>query len=256
MAQRYAEYWSPRFRPYLVDAAGALRPGPEGPLAVPGCGPGDEVLLLAERFPDRSIIATDPSAGMLGILWAALRARGIAHVVASAGGAESLSAFVRQAAGVLSCFSLQLLPNPLAALADWSRALRPGGRIAALHWPRKPEDSAVGRIREAIERVTGERRADWEDVALEALPRIGLRLVADRTLAHEMVHASAEEYFDELVRSGPLQALEMRFGSDTVAKCRAAWLEGETPGARPWRHAPPARLWELERVEGFEADHH
>jgi ubiquinone/menaquinone biosynthesis C-methylase UbiE len=223
---------------------------------VPGCGPGEEVLLLAERFPGRQIVATDPSAGMLGIVWSALRARGVAHVVASAGGAETLSAFVRQAAGVLSCFSLQLLPNPLAALADWSRALRPGGRIAALFGPRKPDDSAVGRLHRAIETVTGERRAEWEDIALEALPRIGLRLVSDRTVAHAMVHASADEYFDELVLSGPLQALEMSAGPDAVARSRAAWLEGGTSAARPWKHEPPARLWELERLEGFEPDHH
>ena len=256
VAERYAAYWSPRFRPYLLDAVGALRPPPEGPLAVPGCGPGEEVLLLAEQFPERPIIATDPSTGMLRILWSALRDRGIGQVVASSGGAESLSAFVRQAAGVLSSFSLQLLPNPLAALADWSRALRPGGRIAALFWPRKPEDSAVGRLHEAIEKGTGERRPSWEDTALEALPRIGLRLVSDTTVAHEMVHASPEEYFDEIVRSGPLQALEMRAGRDTVERCRAAWLAAETSSARPWKHAPPARLWELERLEGFEPDHH
>ena len=256
VAEGYAQYWSPRFRPYLLDAIEALRPPSEGPLGVPGCGPGNEVLLLAERFPGRPIIATDPSTGMLGILWSALRTRGIAHVVASSGGAESLSAFVRQAAGVLSCFSLQLLPNPLAALADWSRALRPGGRIAALFWPRDIRDSAPGRLQDAIEKGTGERRSPWEDTVIQALPRIGLRLASDRTLAHEMAHASPEEYFDELVRSGPLQALEMRLGREALERCRAAWLEGETSGARPWKHEPPARLWELERVEGFEPEHH
>jgi SAM-dependent methyltransferase len=193
---------------------------------------------------------------MLRILWAALRERGIAHVVASAGSAESLSAFVRQAAGVLSAFSLQLIPNPLAALADWSRALRPGGRIAALFWRRDAGDSALGRLQGAIEEATGERRPSWEDTTIEALPRIGLRLVSDRTVAHEMTHASAEEYFDELVRSGPLQALEMRFGRETVERCRARWLEDCGATGRPWKHEPPAGLWEIERLEGFEPDHH
>ena len=50
VAPGYADYWSPRLRPFLHRALESFAPAPAGPLAVPGCGPGDEVLELAQRY--------------------------------------------------------------------------------------------------------------------------------------------------------------------------------------------------------------
>jgi SAM-dependent methyltransferase len=258
VAARYGEYWSPRFRPYLEAAIDAFAPAPEGPFAVPGCGPGDEVFLLAKRFPDRSIVATDPSKAMVAIVWQRMGTEGSGHVVASVGSADNLSAFVRQAAGVFSAFTLQLLPNPLAALASWSSVLGSGGSITAIFWPRTASGSSIERLQTAIQPETGEERLDWEDQTLESLPRIGLRLARDEIVCREMEHGAPGEYFQELVDSGPLQGLEMRFGKEVVERSKARWLEahGLVERGGRWVHSVPARLWTLERVEGFEAEHH
>jgi SAM-dependent methyltransferase len=257
VAARYREYWSPRFRPYLEAAVAAFRPAAEGPLAVPGCGPGDEVFLLARRFPGRSIIATDPSRAMVALVWERMRAEGAGHIVATVGAAETLPAFVRQAAGVFSAFTLQLLPNPLAALASWSSVLAAGGSIAAIFWPRKAPGSTRERLQAAVQPETGEERLDWEDRTLEALPRIGLRLARDEIVTREMEHGSPEEYFRELVDSGPLQGFAMKSGREAVERAKARWLEahGLVERAGRWVHSPPARLWTLERAEGFEPGH-
>lgn len=257
VAARYREYWSPRFRPYLEVAVDAFTPAPEGPLAVPGCGPGDEVFLLARRFPGRSIIATDPSRAMIAMVWQRMRVEGTGHAVATVGSADNLSAFVRQAGGVFSAFTLQLLPNPLAALASWSSVLRSGGSITVIFWPRKAPGSAIDRLQAAIQPETAEERLDWEDQTLESLPRIGLRLARDEIVAREMEHRSPEEYFQELVDSGPLQGLEMRFGREVVERSKARWLasHGLVERGGRWVHSLPARLWTLERVEGFEPGH-
>jgi SAM-dependent methyltransferase len=258
VATRYREYWSPRFRPYLEAAIEAFRPAAEGPLAVPGCGPGDEVFLLARKFPDRSIIATDPSRTMVALVWERMRAEGTGHIVATAGSADNISAFVRQAAGVFSAFTLQLLPNPLAALANWSSVLRTGGSITAIFWPRTAPGSTLEGLQAAIRPETDEERLDWESQTIESLPRIGLRLARDEIVTREMEHGSPGEYFQELVDSGPLQSLELRLGREAVERSKARWLQGHglvERGGR-WVHSPPARLWTLERAEGSEPGHH
>jgi len=248
VAAGYAAYWSPRFVPYLRRAVELVRPGPRGPLAVPGCGPGEEVILLHRRFPERVIVATDPSAAMLALLRARLRQEGIGRALTSQGTAESLTGSVLEAAAVLSCFTLQFLPRPLEALADWARALALGGTATALFWPRPAPASAFGRLSAAIESTLGESRPEWEPGVRRELPQLGLQLVHEESLAHEIGHASASELFDRLVDAGPFRALLERHGQAALERCRAAWLRDtglETRGARVVDR-PQATLWVLE----------
>jgi len=248
-ARGYKQYWAPRFRPYLARAVAALEPAPSGPLAVPGCGPGEEVLLLAERFPDRSIVATDPAASMLALLWESLRERRCRNVIAAFGSARELSGSVRQAAGILSAFSLQLLPDPVDALADWSLALRPGGTIAAIFWPAPQPGTPYANLRQAIEEVTGEARAEWEEAARGSLSRLGLELMRDETVSFVMEHSSPEEFFQALVDWGPLQVLLRRRGADVLSRCKTRWLEehGLRRDGSRWLQEPAARLWVMRR---------
>ena len=71
VATGYHAYWGPRFAPFLRDALAAFAPG-AGPIAVPGCGPGEGARALAARDPARRVVASDPAAPML----AACRAAG------------------------------------------------------------------------------------------------------------------------------------------------------------------------------------
>jgi ubiquinone/menaquinone biosynthesis C-methylase UbiE len=215
------------------------------------------VLLLAGRFPDRLIVATDPAAGMISFLWAALRQRGVKNVLASTGTAEELAGSVHQGAGVFSAFSLQLVADQLAALAAWSACLREGGTVAAIFWPRPDPAAPAGRIRAAVESVTGEQRPDWEQRAVARLGEIGLRLARDEVVRHEMEHAGPEAYFDAVADAGPLQPLKLRAGAEVLARIRAAWLKDHGLAQRGgrWVDAPPARLWVIERVAGYEPEH-
>ncbi len=250
VARGYTDYWCPRFRPFLERAVQVFHPPPLGPLAVPGCGPGEEVLLLIDKFPGRTIVATDPAPEMLALARASLRARGAATALVTRGHAESLSSTVRQAAGVFSSFSLQLLPSPLAALEDWSRALKLGGVISALFWPKPSPGSPHGRLTAAYEGVTGESRENWEPKALEAAPHLGLALELDERVVRETAHASPEEYFDALVASCALQTLLRKKGCAAVDACRKAWLEdhGLVQRGESWVEKAEARLWVLRKT--------
>ena len=255
VASAYRSYWSPRFEPYLERAVEAFRPAPQGALVVAGCGPGDEVILLARKFPGRPLIATDISPGMVDIAHSRVVEAGLRSVLVAQDDACQVSGRVRQAAGVLSCFVLQLLPNPTAALADWSRAIRRTGSISVLFWPRREGRSPFARLSQVLRKRLGDERGDWEDRLLEELPGLGLRLAADESVEHEMVHESPEELWRELCQSGPLQVTLKKMGAEALAAIGAEWLEDhglERRGGR-WVHRPQARLLRLERSGREEA---
>jgi SAM-dependent methyltransferase len=251
VAERYHAYWSPRFEPFLRRAVERFEPAEDGALGVPGCGPGDEVLLLARRFPERSIVATDLSPAMTAILRRRVRERGLSRVLVAEDDAAEMSTRARQAGGILSTFVLQLLPNPMAALADWSRALRQRGRISALFWPLLAGDSPFARLGRLLEERGATPRPPWEEMVRDTLAPLGLRLIADERVEEELAHASPEECFRELHESGPLQVHCRRLGREAIDALGKAWLQSHGMERRgsEWVHRATARLWLLERSE-------
>lgn len=249
-ARGYAEYWLPRFAPFLAAATAAFEPGP-GPLWVPGCGPGAEALRLARRFPDRTVFATDPAPSMLARLEVERASAGLLNLEASAGAADEVPAGVAPAGGILSTFTLQLLGDRSYALKAWGGALHPAGRIVVLFWPRQPDESAWGRLGEAMAAVTGEPREEWWEPALEAqLPKLGLELLLERDVVRAVAHPSPEIAFSRLVDGCSLRRLLDRHGHETVAEVGRIWLADHRLEAteRGWVQRPTARLWVLGRA--------
>jgi SAM-dependent methyltransferase len=252
VAPGYLDYWVPRFRPFLEDAVAALgaRDLPTGPTAIPGCGPGEEVLLVRSRYPERDVVALDPSGPMLELLRSRVAGDPRARLVQA--DAEAVPAHATGAAAVLSCFTLQLLERPLDALAAWSRALAPGGALVVLFWPRQDPAAPWGRLRPEIEAETGPWREEWEPEVRARLASVGLVLQEDRDVTHPMRHASPEEAWDRLVDSGSLQGLARRVAPDALARCRARWLADHrlVRDGDAFTHTPSARLWVLARDSG------
>ena len=249
VAPQYATFWSSRLEPFRRRAVEALHPVPQGLLAVPGCGPGNEVLLLAKAFPDRSVVATDGSHRMLALLLETLRKHGMETVVPAVGSAGDLSAFVRQAAAVLSCFTLDALPDPIAALADWSLCLRDGASITAIFWPRPPPGSARALLEAVVETRLGYGRPLWEENALQALQQLSLELVRDERIRCEISYGDPDEYFRGMIDTGPLHFLREMFGEKLLRECRDLWLvhHGLEQRDGGWTDPAEARLWVLKR---------
>ncbi len=259
VAERYEKYWSPRLRPYVHEALGAFAPPTQGPLLVAGCGPGEELELLARRFPGRPIVGTDLSPAMVALARRRVKEAGLASVLVDRDDAALSSSRLNQGAGVFSSFILQLLPDPVAALEAWTRVLRTGGCLLALFWPRADDASPVARLQRILREAGLGREDDWEPRAIETLCAHGLDLRADRRLEFEMAHASPKEFWNELVESGPLQAAARRSDKETLDLAGKRWLEDhglERRGAE-WVHRPAARLWVFERnVEPLSEEGH
>ncbi len=258
ISRSYRDYWTPRFRPFLERAVSAFEPPPRGPIAVPGSGPGDEVHLLLRKFPGRAIFATDPSPEMVALCRESLRAAGASTALVTLGHAEDLSSLIHQAAGVLSCFTLQLLASPAAALEDWSSALRLGGAVSAIFWPKPMPESSFGLLMKALEDVTQQSRPDWEEPTIASLPHAGLELTLDERVTRPMEHASPEALFDAIVERGALQVLLRRLGREVFAKVRERWLarHGLEKTSSGWRDAAQARLWVLKKISEPGAQSH
>ena len=59
VAPGYEEYWSPRLQPFIERAIAAFAPAVAGPLAIPGCGPGEEAL-AEEVAKGVTVLAVNP----------------------------------------------------------------------------------------------------------------------------------------------------------------------------------------------------
>lgn len=256
-AGRYRSYWSVQLKPFLQAAVEAFQPPAEGALVIPGCGPGDEVILLSRKFPGRTLLATDLSPGMVALARQRVREAGLTNVLVAQDDAAQVSARIRRAAGIFSSFILQILPDPLAALADWALALRAGGSMVLLFWPRALENGPFFRLQKLFREKTGDERPEWEEPALQALPQFGLNLLGDRKLLFDMVHDSPEGFWQNLVEGGPLQIYLRRLGPTLLEEIRGLWIKDhglEQKDGR-WVDRPPARLWILERVEAEFGQH-
>ena len=99
-----------------------------------GTGTGDTTLLAADRVgPSGRVVATDTSATMLDAAAAAVRARGLTHVLVRAMDASTVDMRPGTFDAVIARNVLMFVPVP-RAVAGFHRLLRSGGRFAAVVW--------------------------------------------------------------------------------------------------------------------------
>jgi SAM-dependent methyltransferase len=117
---------------WLVEGSGAA---PGARVLDVACGTGLPSLALAARVqPGGSVLATDLSPEMLEAAERIARAsgaRGIQHRVMNAQALEVPDASFD---AVTCAFGLMFCPDPIAAVAELRRALRPGGHFAVAVW--------------------------------------------------------------------------------------------------------------------------
>ena len=96
-------------------------------------GAGDQTLLVAERVkPDGYVLATDISPAILEFARENAQRAGHRHVDTAVMDGESLDVPEASFDAVISRVGLIYFPDQQKALADMKRALKPGGRVAAV----------------------------------------------------------------------------------------------------------------------------
>ncbi|KAG7670491.1 hypothetical protein KSW81_003054 [Nannochloris sp. 'desiccata'] len=228
IASPYREHFVPRFLPWIKDTCNALidqKPDLKGVIFVPGCGTGDEIVMLAEKLPEASFLGLDLSEGMIEV------AREVAAV-----------------AGI-SCFALQQLPNPREALAAWTKALAPGGILVACFWP--PGMEKEGPWRQLIDTFPPQKKTteDWGSGVLEDVLRLcSTEVILDTSITHEMSWPSVEDFWERMTRDGPWYSRRVQLGDAYMAEAKKRFMSlgkyderNSEEMAMPLKHSPVAR---------------
>ena len=247
-ARGYDAYFGPRFAPYLGVGVGALLAleadlPTAGAILVPCVGPGRELASVARAFPSRDILASDLSGAMVSL--ARERTTTLCNVSVARADATELGVPKDSAAGLLSVFGLQLLPNQPATLTGWLRLLRPGGRAVIVYWPRDPEPNGPFHSMRRLLRGAGIGGEDWEHDLPSSLAEAGATLLVDARFSFEISHEDAQTAWQALTCLGPLRGLAQARGEDFVAALGEAFVAELPPG--PLTHTPEARLMVAQR---------
>jgi len=145
--------------------SGALGPATELMLDLAGVGPGCSVLDLAAGTGDQtllaalrvgltgSVLATDIAASMLEVAAAVAHEAGLANVATRVMDAQELDLPADCFDAAICRSGLMLLPDPLKALTEVRRVLKPGGRFAAVVFSAPEKNPYAARPSEIVRRI-------------------------------------------------------------------------------------------------------
>jgi len=113
-------------------------------------GAGEPAVSAAERVgPSGYVLATDISEGIVELALQVARERGLEQVDTRAMDGEKLDLPDASFDAVLCRLGLMYMPHPVAALREWRRALRAGGRVAVVVYS-TPDRNSWGAIPASI----------------------------------------------------------------------------------------------------------
>jgi ubiquinone/menaquinone biosynthesis C-methylase UbiE len=112
-------------------------------------GPGGAGLAAAQRVgPSGTVLLSDVSGEMIGV--AARRAGGDARVSSAVFDQSVIDCEDAAFDAVICRHGLTFADDPVAAVAEVARVLRPGGRYAAMTWGRREQNPWLGLVLDAV----------------------------------------------------------------------------------------------------------
>lgn len=229
-AANYEQGWHAQLAPAhaLMLEAAALRPG-ERVLDV-ACGTGLVTLRAAEAVgAGGAVVGTDLSGEMVAAAEAAVARQGLAQVRIERADAEELP-FADGSFDVALCgLGLMYVPDPVQALREMRRVLRPGGRAAVAVWGARQacgwaEIFPITDARVASDVCPMFFHLGTRDTLAHAVAAAGFAEARVRRLRTTLDYASAEQALAAAFRGGPVALAYGRFDAATRAAVHAEYL--------------------------------
>jgi ubiquinone/menaquinone biosynthesis C-methylase UbiE len=230
-AAHYDGYWSAQLRPAqdrLLQLA-ALMPG-ERVLDV-ACGTGLVTFRAAEAVgPQGAVVAADISTEMVRYIEAEAAARGIGHVTAQRAHAEEAVGEPGSFDAALCALGLMYAPDPVAALREMHRALRPGGRAVAAVWGARRNCGWADIFPIVDSRVQSEvcpmffQQGTGDNLRID-FEAAGFTAVQTDRLSTVLHYDSADDALGAAFVGGPVAMAYSRFDERMKADAHAEYLE-------------------------------
>ncbi len=138
VAREYHRKIAPDFAPAARRLCREIGVGPDDRVLDVACGPGT-ASVAARRLGAREVVGVDYASEMLVVAQADAGADPVLRYAAADALALPFSA--HRFTVVISSFGLIFAPDPLVAIGEAARVLRPGGRLGLLAWP---PDGSIG----------------------------------------------------------------------------------------------------------------
>jgi ubiquinone/menaquinone biosynthesis C-methylase UbiE len=209
----------------MLDLAGI---GPGNRVLDVGAGTGEQTLMAAHRVgPAGSVLATDVAASMLALAAQAAQQAGLSNVETQVQDARTLDRDPESFDAAISRVALMLIPERERVLTGIRRALKPGGKLAAIVFSTPEQNPALAQTRAVARRYAGLPALRIDDPGLFALGDPGVLQAAYEQAGFRDVAVHAQP----VVRRFASLAAAVQFGRDSSAGL-AQLLAGLSDAAR------------------------
>lgn len=227
----YEAGWRAQLEPAqsLMLEMAALQPG-EHVLDV-ACGTGLVSFRIADAVgPDGAVVGTDLSGAMVEAARRLAAEREIVNAKFERRDAEDLSLDGDPFDAALCGLGLMYVPNPVTALGEMGRHLKPGGRAGAAVWGARAKCGWAeifpitdARVASAVCPMFFQLGA--QDTLARSFTEAGFADVRSERLDVTLVYASKDEALGAAFRGGPVALAYNRFDGSTKEAVHAEYLE-------------------------------
>jgi ubiquinone/menaquinone biosynthesis C-methylase UbiE len=229
-AGSYERFWQAQLAPAQdrLIAMAALQPG-ERVLDV-ACGTGLVTFRAAALVgPSGAVMATDISEAMVAAIREEAARRQLSHVTAGRMDAEALDVPDGSFDAALCALGLMYVPDPVAALREVRRALRPGGRAVAAVWGARDRCGWAEIFPIVDARVQSEVcpmffQLGTSDRLAQVMAEAGFSGIESARLSSVLRYESASDACGAAFEGGPVALAYSRFDPATREAAHAEYL--------------------------------
>jgi ubiquinone/menaquinone biosynthesis C-methylase UbiE len=229
-APHYERFWQAQLAPARDRLLSLARLEPGERVLDVACGTGLVTFPAADAVgPAGRVLATDISDSMVAHVRAEAERRGYPHVDAARMEAEDLEVEPGSFDVVLCALGLMYVPDPIAALREAHRVLRPGGRTVAAVWGARSRCGWADIFPIVDARVQSEVcpmffQLGTGDELQRAMTAAGFGGATTTRVQSVLEYASAEDACGAAFAGGPVALAYSRFSEDTRADAHAEYI--------------------------------